>query len=127
MKYAVVGAVVTAAVSTIGDYLWANVIPHRVVVYWFVHAIVLFATIGACLGVPSRKPILGAAGCIVIGCSATLSYWFLQPLLGYAGAMFFLTSPVVRERRRLCAAAAAGDAGAGAGAPSWCKTLSARI
>ena len=90
MKYAVAGAVVTAAVSTIGDYLWANVIPHRVVVYWFAHAIVLFATIGACLGLPSRKPIVGAAACIVIGCSATLSYWFLQPLLGYAGAMFFL-------------------------------------
>jgi hypothetical protein len=90
MKYAVAGAVVTAAVSTIGDYLWANVIPHRVVVYWFAHAIVLFATTAPVWACPSRKPILGAAGCIVIGCSATLSYWFLQPLLGYAGAMFFL-------------------------------------
>jgi hypothetical protein len=30
MAAALVGALVTAAVSTLGDYLWANVIPHRV-------------------------------------------------------------------------------------------------
>lgn len=90
MKYALVGAIVTAAVSTVGDYLWANVIPHRVVTYWFAHAIVLFTTIGACLGLPSRKPALGAAGCVTIGCSATLGYWILQPVFGYAGALFVL-------------------------------------
>src|SRR6266496_3521020 len=62
MKNAVIGAVLTAAVSTLGDYLWANVLPHGQPVYWFAHAIVLFLTIGACLGLPSRRPIVGYAG-----------------------------------------------------------------
>ena len=56
MIEALVGAVVTAAVSTLGDYLWANVLPHGQPIYWFAHAIVLFATVGFCLGLPSRKP-----------------------------------------------------------------------
>ena len=88
-RAAVVGAVVTAAVSTLGDYLWKNVLPHGLPVYWFAHAVVLFATIGACLGLPSRKPIAGALGAIVIGCLATAGFYFLQPLMGYS-AMFVL-------------------------------------
>jgi cobalamin biosynthesis protein CobD/CbiB len=89
MKYAVLGALVTAAVSTAGDYLWANVLPHGRPVYWFAHAIVLFATVGACLGWPSRKRLAGAAGAALIGCIATLGFYLLQPLIGYS-AMFVL-------------------------------------
>jgi hypothetical protein len=89
MKHALVGALVTAAVSTLGDYLWANVLPHGRPVYWFAHAIVLFATVGACLGWPSRKPLAGAAGAALVGCAATLGFYFLQPLMGYS-AMFLL-------------------------------------
>jgi hypothetical protein len=85
----IVGAVVTAAVSTLGDYLWKNVLPHGLPVYWFAHAIVLFATIGSCLGLPSRKPIAGALGAVAIGCLATAGFYFLQPLMGYS-AMFVL-------------------------------------
>ena len=84
-----VGAVVTAAVSTLGDYLWANVLPHGRPVYWFAHAIVLFTTVGVCLGLPSRKPLAGAAGAVAIGCAATAGFYFLQPLMGYS-AMFVL-------------------------------------
>ena len=90
MKYALIGAAVTAVVSTAGDYLWANVIPHGPMIYWFLHAIVLFTTIGACLGLPSRKPLLGAIGCVGIGCGATLAYWFLQQPLGYIAAIAVL-------------------------------------
>jgi hypothetical protein len=89
MKYALVGALVTAAVSTAGDYLWANVLPHGRPVYWFAHAIVLFATVGACLEWPSRKPLAGVAGAALIGCVATLGFYLLQPLMGYS-AMFVL-------------------------------------
>jgi hypothetical protein len=89
LRAAIVGAVVTAAVSTLGDYLWKNVLPHGLPVYWFAHAIVLFATIGSCLGLPSHKPIAGALGAIVIGCLATAGFYFLQPLMGYS-AMFVL-------------------------------------
>ena len=89
MREALVGAVATAAVSTLGDYLWANVLPHRQPIYWFAHAVVLFATVGFCLGWPSRKPIAGAVGAAAIGCAATVGFYFLQPLMGYS-AMFVL-------------------------------------
>lgn len=84
VKDAVIGALVVAAVSTLGDYLWANVIPHRQIVYWFAHAIVLFATVGMCLGWPTRKPFLGAAGAIGVGCAATIGFYLLRPLIGYS-------------------------------------------
>ncbi len=89
MKHAFVGALITAAVSTIGDYLWANVLPHHLPVYWFAHAIVLFSTVGACLGWPMRRPLTGAIGAALVGCVATLGFYFLQPLMGYS-AMFLL-------------------------------------
>src|SRR6266849_3652255 len=88
-RVAVNGALVTAAVSTLGDYLWANVLPHRQPIYWFAHAIVLFLTVGVCLGWPSRKPLRGAIGAAVIGCAATAGFYFLQPLMGYS-ALFVL-------------------------------------
>jgi hypothetical protein len=83
------GAIVTAAVSTAGDYLWANVLPHRQPIYWFAHAIVLFLAVGFCLGLPSRQPLKGALGAAAIGCAATLGFYFLQPLIGYS-ALFVL-------------------------------------
>ena len=89
MIEALIGAVVTAAVSTLGDYLWANVLPHGQPIYWFAHAVVLFATVGFCLGLPSRKPVAGAVGAAAIGCAATAGFYFLQPLMGYS-AMFVL-------------------------------------
>jgi len=89
MREALIGAIVTAAVSTLGDYLWKNVLPHGQPIYWFVHAIVLFMTVGACLGLPSRKPFAGAVGAAAIGCAATAGFYFLQPLMGYS-AMFLL-------------------------------------
>ena len=87
---ALIGAVATAAVSTVGDYLWKNVLPHGLPVYWFAHAIVLFTTIGACLGLPSRRPLVGALGAVAIGCLATAGFWLLRPVFGYAGSMFLL-------------------------------------
>jgi hypothetical protein len=89
IRDSVVGALITAAVSTAGDYLWANVLPHGQPVYWFAHAIVLFATVGACLGWPSRKALTGAAAAALVGCVATLGFYLLQPLIGYS-AMFVL-------------------------------------
>jgi hypothetical protein len=89
IRNSLVGALVTAAVSTAGDYLWANVLPHRQPLYWFAHAIVLFLTVGCFLGLPSRKPLTGAIGAAAIGCAATLGFYFLSPLMGYS-AMFVL-------------------------------------
>jgi len=57
---AVIGAIVTAAVSTVGDYLWANVLPHHRPIYGFAHGAILFLTVGFCLGIDAGKPILHA-------------------------------------------------------------------
>lgn len=128
MKYTVAGAVATAAVSTLGDYLWANVLPHHLPVYWFAHAVVLFSTVGACLGWPSRKALIGAAGAVAIGCLATLGFYLLQPLLGYSAmfllfvamwiALGFLAGRVLQRRRDLSSVltrSALAAVGSGAG------------
>src|SRR6185295_7286203 len=87
----VIGAVVTAVVSTAGDYLWANVLPHGIPIYWFAHGALLFFTVGLCLGLPSHKPLLGGGGGVVVGVAATAGYALLRPVLGYSGifVMFF--------------------------------------
>lgn len=111
MKDALVGAVATAAVSTIGDYLWANVLPHGQIVYWFGHAALLFATVGVFLGLPSRKPATGAIGAILVGCAATLGFYFLRRVMGYSAiivlfaamwiALGVLTGRVLQRRDTL--------------------------
>jgi len=90
-RNAVVGAFVTAAVSTLGDYLWANVLPHGRPIYGFAHGAILFLTVGFCLGQPLRQPILGAIGGAVIGLAATAGFYLLSPLVGYNAlfVMFF--------------------------------------
>ena len=89
MTAAIIGAVVTAVVSTIGDYLWANVLPHGIPIYWFAHGAILFVTVGLCLGLPARKPLAGAAGGAAIGLAATGGFYVLRPLIGYS-ALFVL-------------------------------------
>ena len=91
MKNAIGGALITAAVSTVGDYLWANALPHGQPIYWFAHGALLFLTVGFCLGLPSRKPLLGAGGGVVVGVAATAGFYFLRPLLRYSAlfVMFF--------------------------------------
>ena len=85
MIESLVGAVVTAAVSTLGDYLWKNVLPHRQPIYWFAHAVVLFATVGFCLGLPARKPAMGVVGAAaIVGTAAYViglaaSFWLPEP------------------------------------------------
>ena len=62
MIESLVGAVVTAAVSTLGDYLWANVLPHRTADLLVRARDRLVRDRRRCLGLPSRKPIAGAVG-----------------------------------------------------------------
>jgi hypothetical protein len=90
MTAAIAGALLTAAVSTLGDYLWANVIPHRVAAYGLAHGLILFLTVGVCLGLPARKPFAGAIGGAVIGLTSAALFYVIQPAIGYATAMFVL-------------------------------------
>jgi hypothetical protein len=89
---AIAGAIVTAAVSTGGDYLWANVLPHNRPLYGFTHGAILFLTVGSCLGLPLRKPIAGAFGGVAIGLGATAGFYLLRPLLGYSGLFVMFVS-----------------------------------
>ena len=89
MTASLIGALVTAAVSTLGDYLWANVLPHRIPVYGLAHGAVLFLTVGLCLGMPARKPIAGALGGAAIGLASAGMFYGLQPFIGYS-ALFVL-------------------------------------
>jgi hypothetical protein len=86
---AISSALVTAAVSTAGDYLWANVLPHHIPVYGLMHGALLFMTVGACLGAAARKPLAGAIGAASIGVAAAGSFYLLQPFIGYS-ALFVL-------------------------------------
>ena len=86
---AIGGALVMAAVSTVGDFLWANWLPHRRPIYGFAHGLVLLLCVGLYLGVLSRKAaICGAAGAL-IGVLATGGFYLFQPLLGYSGLFVF--------------------------------------
>ena len=91
MLDAVIGALVTAAVSTAGDYLWKNVLPHGPRIYWYAHGALLFLTVGWCLGRPSGQPIVGAIGGMVVGIAATAGFALLRPFIGYTAifVMFF--------------------------------------
>jgi hypothetical protein len=82
-------ALLTAAVSTMGDYLWANVLPHHRPVYGLMHGALLFMTVGVCLGAAARKPLAGAIGGASIGFVAAGSFYLLQPFIGYS-ALFVL-------------------------------------
>ena len=89
MTNALIGALVTAAVSTLGDYLWANVLPHHIAAYGLAHGAFLFLTVGLCLGMPVNKPIAGAVGGAFVGLSSAGVFYLLQPFIGYS-ALFVL-------------------------------------
>jgi hypothetical protein len=85
MTGAILAAIVTAAVSTLGDYLWANVLPHHRPLYGLAHGALLFLTVGFSLGIAARKPMAGAAGGALIGFSAAAGFYLLRPFIGYSG------------------------------------------
>ena len=86
---AIFGTLVTAAVSTLGDYLWANVIPHHRPIYGLTHGALLFLTVGWCLGRPARKGAIGAVGGAFVGVLAAGGFYLTQPLIGYSGLFVF--------------------------------------
>src|SRR5262245_59391405 len=89
MRNALIGALAIAALSTLGDYLWANVLPHRVPIYGLAHGLLLFLAVGVCLGAPAGKPIGGALGGAAIGLASAGMFYVLQPFIGYS-ALFVL-------------------------------------
>ncbi|MEM9595665.1 MAG: hypothetical protein AAGD06_15440 [Acidobacteriota bacterium] len=89
---ALVGALVLAALSTFGDWVWAEFIPQDKGIHGVVHGAVIFAAIGAVLGWAAgstdalRRAVLGQ---IALGVVVSASFYPLYHLVGIAS--LFLT------------------------------------
>jgi len=81
------GALLLAALSTFGDFVWARYVPTHRAVFGLVHGTLLLLAQGLFLGLLRRRPAPGALGGALVGLLAAASFYALAPLLGYA-AMF---------------------------------------
>lgn len=86
---AVVGSLLVAALSTVGDFVWARYITAHRPLYGLLHGTALCLAIGLFLGALRRQPIRGAMAGALIGLGAAGGYYLLAGLMGYA-AMFVL-------------------------------------
>jgi hypothetical protein len=84
---ALAGALLLAALSTFGDYVWAQHVPAHRVVFGLVHGTLLLMAVGLYLGVLRGRALVGAATGALVGLLAAASFYALAPLLGYS-AMF---------------------------------------
>lgn len=89
LGWSLLGALWAAALSTLGDWIWARYIPRHLAVYGLLHGTLLFLGIGAFLGVVRQRPLRGAVLGGGVGLGAAGGFYALAPLLGYS-AMFVL-------------------------------------
>ncbi len=89
MRNAIVGAALIAAVSTLGDFVWAGLHLRHRVVYGLAHGAILFLCMGAYFGSLQRKALVGAIYGAAIGLAAAGSFYVLAPIAGYS-VMFFV-------------------------------------
>jgi len=80
----ILGAVLLAAVSTLGDFIWATWIPRHRAVYGLTHGALLFLCFGLFLGTLAKKPATGGLAGALIGFVAAGSFYLLAPLAGYS-------------------------------------------
>ncbi len=89
IRFALRAAAAIAAVSTLGDFIWAGLgLPHRTA-YGLIHGSLLFLCIGFYLGALAKKRSTGAVAGAAIGLSAAGGFYLIAPVLGRS-AMFFL-------------------------------------
>jgi hypothetical protein len=84
---ALAGALLLAALSTLGDFIWANWRVRHLMLYGVLHGMAIFLAIGLVLGGRSGAPLLGAIAGVVAGAAAAGSFYLLAPVMGYS-AMF---------------------------------------
>lgn len=80
-----------AALSTLGDFIWAGLgLRHRIP-YGLTHGTLLFAGVGLALGTVARRAGAGILAGALLGFAAAGSFYLLFPILGYAMfAVWFL-------------------------------------
>jgi hypothetical protein len=89
IRQAIVGALLIAALNTLGDFVWARFIPAHRPVFGLLHGALLCLGIGLYLGVLRRRPVHGAIAGVLIGFGAAGGYYLLASFMGYT-AMFVL-------------------------------------
>jgi hypothetical protein len=87
MLAAIGASLLLAAVSTLGDFVWAHWSVRHRMVYGLVHGAAICLCIGALVGARARRPAAGALVGPVVGVVAAAAFYALAPALGYA-AMF---------------------------------------
>jgi len=96
MTHAVVGALFLAAVSTLGDFIWAAFQLRHRPVYGLVHGAVICLCIGAVVGWRARRLVAGTLAGPAVGVVAAGLFYALAPFLRYAAMypawMFFWCS-----------------------------------
>ena len=80
---AVWGALVMAALMTLGDFLWARFISTHRVVWGLLHGAALCLAMGGFLGFLRRRAARGALGGLAVGLAAAAGYYVLALVLGY--------------------------------------------
>lgn len=85
----IAGSITIAAVSTLGDFIWATWIPRHRPAYGLAHGALLFLSIGLFLGALARRPAAGAVAGAAIGGLAAGTFYLLAPLAGYS-SMFLV-------------------------------------
>lgn len=78
------GAVAIAAVSTLGDFVWATWIPAHRPLYGLIHGAVLFLCIGFYLGALTNRQGIGAMAGALIGGLAAGSFYVMASFAGYS-------------------------------------------
>lgn len=84
MRRALVGALLIAAVSTLGDFVWAGLHLRHRIAYGLAHGTILFLCIGAYFGSLNDRTRTGALYGGGVGVAAAGSFYLLEPVAGYA-------------------------------------------
>jgi hypothetical protein len=89
MRNALIGALVMAAISTLGDFIWAEGHLRHRQISGLLHGLLLFLCIGLYFGALERRPVRGAMGGAAIGLVAAATFYVLYRTAGYS-VMFFI-------------------------------------
>lgn len=89
LRAALAASLAIAAVSTLGDFVWATWISEHLVVYGLLHGGLLFLLIGFVFGALAGRPAKGAVSGLLLGVGAAGTFYLLFPLVGYT-AMFLV-------------------------------------
>jgi hypothetical protein len=87
MHPSLIGAVLMAVITTVGDYAWFEFGIRHSPVTGIIHGIILMGSLGAFLGSQSRRIGLGVIGGVVAGALGAVIFYALWPVLGWS-AMF---------------------------------------